>query len=229
MAEAELPNVYGRQLSSEQIAAGEHRDLVGGLWEQAGSLQLGFLAARGLRPSMRLLDLGCGCLRGGLHLIGYLDPGCYFGLDVNASLLAAGRLELERAGLGGRLPAANLLCNGGLEGWRFGVEFDVVLAHSLFTHLPPPWLCRGLVELARCVRPGGQCYVTYFERPDAWPAEQPLEHQPGGIRSYSDRDPFHYRVEELRCAAEGLPWELEVLGDWGHPRGQRMALYTRSR
>jgi len=226
---APLPNVYARQLTPLEIAAGAHRDFVGGLWDVAGRPQLDFLVAQGLRPRMRVLDLGCGCLRGGLHLVAFLDPGRYYGVDVNASLLAAGRLEVEMAGLADRLPPANLLRNGALEGWRFGVDFDVVLAHSLFTHLPPPWLRRGLGEMERCVPQGGRFFATYFEWPEGWPAEEPLEHPLGGIVSYSDRDPFHYRVEDLRRCAAGLPWELEVIGEWGHPRDQRMALFTRIR
>src|SRR6476619_7354649 len=103
------PNVYGHRLSPLDIAAGRHRDFVGGLWDLAGTHQLRFLVAHGLRPWMRLLDLGCGCLRGGIHLVRFLDPGRYYGIDVNASLLAAAWLELELAGLRPRLPAGNLL------------------------------------------------------------------------------------------------------------------------
>ncbi|HXT52374.1 MAG TPA: class I SAM-dependent methyltransferase [Thermoanaerobaculia bacterium] len=224
-----LPNVYARQLTPLEIAEGKHRDLVGGLWDLAGPQQLRFLVARGLRPWMRLLDLGCGCLRGGLPLVQFIDPGRYYGIDVNASLLAAGLLEVEVAGLADRLPPGNLLRSDALEGWRFGVDFEVVLAHSLFTHLPPAWLRRCLGEMERYVPPGGRFFATYFEWPEGLPAEDPLEHQPGGIVSFADRDPFHYRVEDLRRCAAGLPWELEVIGEWGHPRDQRMALFTRIR
>jgi SAM-dependent methyltransferase len=222
------PNVYGRELSAEEIAAGKHRELVGGLWDEVGPRQLEFLVARGLRPGMRMLDLGCGCLRGGIHLVRFLDRGNYYGIDVNASLLAAGRRELEEAGLGDRLPSGNLLRNDGLEGGRFGVDFDVVLAHSLFTHLPAAWLRRYLSEAVGHVPAGGRVFVTYFEWPEGWPAGEPLRHEPGGIVTFADRDPFHYRVEDLRRCAAGLPWELQVIGEWGHPRDQRMASYTRS-
>jgi SAM-dependent methyltransferase len=221
------PNVYARQLSADEIAAGRHRHLVGGMWDEVGPRQLEFLAGQGLRPSLRLLDLGCGCLRGGIHLVRFLAPGNYYGIDVNESLLAAGRLELEAAGLGDRLPPGNLLCDDRLGGGRFGVDFDVVLAHSLFTHLPAAWLRRYLHEAPGHVAAGGRVFVTYFEQPEGWPAAAPLPHQPGGIVSFADRDPFHYRVQDLEACTVGLPWKLEVIGEWGHPRDQRMALYTR--
>ncbi len=58
-------NQYYQQLTQEQIDAGTHRDMVGGMWEEIGRLQFEFLRARGLKPSHRLLDIGCGSLRGG--------------------------------------------------------------------------------------------------------------------------------------------------------------------
>lgn len=222
-----LPNKYLQQLSAEEIAAGGHREFVGGLWEHVGALQFGFLVGRGLKPRMRLLDLGCGCLRGGVHFIRYLDPGHYFGMDVNPSLLTAGWNELEKAGLRERLPEGNLLANGNFEAWRFGTDFDFVLAQSVFTHLSADWLRNCLGELSRCVRPGGQFYMTYFECPADWPVSQPRTYEPHGGTTYPDRDPFHYRVEDLRACAADLPWRMEPLGGWGHPRGQHIVLYVR--
>ena len=95
-----LPHGYGRQLTDEEIAKGVHRKFVGGMWERIGRHQFDFLRDRGLRPEHRLLDVGCGALRGGVHFIRYLNVGGYYGIDINASLLAAGRdVELPAAGL----------------------------------------------------------------------------------------------------------------------------------
>lgn len=49
------------------------RGKVGGMWEEIGMLQFQFLVAQGIRAEHRLLDVGCGCLRGGIHLTGYLS------------------------------------------------------------------------------------------------------------------------------------------------------------
>ncbi len=146
---------------------------------------------------------------------------------MNESLLTAGWGELERVGLRERLPPGNLLASGHFEAWRFNVNFDFVLAQSVFSHLSADWLRECLGELTRCVRPGGQFYATYFECPADWPAFQPRTYEPHGGTTYPDRDPFHYRVDDLRRCAEGLPWRMEALGGWGHPRGQHMALYVR--
>lgn len=95
-------NDYGRQLSPAEIETKEHRNLVGGLWEELGTLQFNFLKDHGLQPHHRLVDLGCGALRGGLHFIRYLDAGHYYGIDINASLIEAGKRELDQEQLGAR-------------------------------------------------------------------------------------------------------------------------------
>jgi SAM-dependent methyltransferase len=121
----QVPNVYARELSSGEIAQEAHREFVGGLWDEIGALQLNFMIRQGLRPDMRLLDLGCGCLRGGVRFLQYLERGNYYGIDSNASLLrAAWEIELPRAGLEGCIARKNLLLNCDFEAWRFGVSFD---------------------------------------------------------------------------------------------------------
>ncbi len=66
-------NNYHRELSIKEIEEKAHRGLVGGLWDELGKLQLDFLTESGLKPSHKLLDIGCGCLRGGVHYVKYLE------------------------------------------------------------------------------------------------------------------------------------------------------------
>ena len=56
-------NVYGRSLTAQEVAAGAHRDFVGGMWDEVGALQFEYMQSAGLRPGHRLLDMGCGALR----------------------------------------------------------------------------------------------------------------------------------------------------------------------
>src|SRR6476619_314261 len=89
-----------RDLIDNEVREGRHRAVIGGMWEEIGALQLGFLVSQGLARSDKLLDIGCGCLRGGVHLVEYLDASNYYGVDINESLLQAGyQVELARAGL----------------------------------------------------------------------------------------------------------------------------------
>ena len=50
---------------AKSVEDGKHRDVVGGLWEEIGCLQLSVLKRIGLQKSHTLLDIGCGSLRGG--------------------------------------------------------------------------------------------------------------------------------------------------------------------
>ena len=219
-------NSYGRELTAEEIAAARHRDFVGGMWDEIGALQFEFLKGRGLRPSHRLADVGCGALRGGVHFVRYLEPGHYYGLDVNASLLEAGRRELAAAGLADRAP--HLIADGGFALARFGVLFDVALAVSVFTHLPMNHIVRCLVETRAALRPGAVFYATYFEAPGN-PHLAPLPHAPGGIVTHYDADPYHYAFAQVQWMAAAAGMAVELVGPWGHPRDQRMLAFTAAR
>lgn len=225
-------NSYWKQLSAEEIAAGGHRDFVGGLWDEMGQLQADFLCSRGMQPGDHLLDMGCGALRGGLHYLRYLQPGRYCGVDINASLIQAGRREIELAGLQDR--DASLAVSDDFDATGFGVRFDYAIAVSLFTHLPAAMIGRCLQQVAPVLRGGsgtgpgrGVFYATWFEAPaDDHAAE--LVHQPGGVRTYRDSDPFHLSFAELSALATSAGLVAERIGDWGHPRAQMMAAFRRA-
>lgn len=216
-------NDYGNQLTPDGIAAKQHRDAVGGLWEQMGVLQFEFLRSRGLQPGHRLADIGCGCLRGGLHFIDYLDPGRYHGLDINASLIEAGQVEVAERGLTDKAP--QLLVDDGFRLHRFGQPFDYMLSVSVFTHLPMNHILRCLVEARKCLKPAGQYYASYFEAPSCVHLA-PLAHQPGGVVSHFDQDPYHYSFEEVTWMAAQAGLRARRIGEWNHPRNQMMAVLS---
>ena len=216
-------NVYGRQLSPDEIAAKEHREFVGGLWDELGALQFGFLRSQGLLPRHRLLDLGCGALRGGIHFIRYLDAGHYYGMDINASLIEAGKRELEEYRLEGKHP--HFLVNDKFELSGFATMFDSAIAISVFTHLPMNHIVRCLAEVRKVLRPEARFFASYFEAPVA-ACLQPLAHAPGNIVTNFDADPYHYAFEEVQWMAGSARLRVELIGEWGHPRGQRMLSFS---
>lgn len=216
-------NKYGRNtLSDKQIAAEQHRKRVGGLWDEVGQLQFHFLVRHGLTPDSYLLDVGCGALRGGIHFVRYLEPAHYFGIDVNASLLRAGlEHEIPQAGLSDRLPAEHLHATDRFE-CDFGVSFDFALAVSLFTHLPLNHIRLCLYRLANVMQPGGRFFASFFEMPQNHPFDQPRG------KRYPERDPYHYRPSDLEWAATSVAaWDFRYIGDWDHPRGQRMVEFRK--
>jgi len=211
-------NPYWRQLTSEEIAAGLHRDAVGGLWEEMGELQFEFLRQQGLLPEHRLLDVGCGSLRGGLFFINYLNSENYYGLDINESLIVAGQQELNLAGLTEKSP--HLLVTPTFAASEFGVQFDFILAQSVFTHLFMNHIVRCLVEMKSVLQPEGRFYATFFEVPDVAQIRD-VVHQPGGIVTHLDSDPFHYSFEEMSWFALQVGFEVERVSNWQHPRSQK--------
>lgn len=212
-----------------QALGTDHRAVVGGLWESMGRLQLEFLERQGLEPEHRLLDVGCGSLRAGVHFVRYLEPGHYFGLDISDSMIERGRAELAAAGLSGRGP--RLLVDDSFSFELLGSDFDFAIAQSVFTHLPLNSIHRCLVNIAGVLRPGGRFYATIFEqerepndlRPQRWATDDGLT-----LETWPDRDPYHYRPEALLELCRELPLQFEYIGEWGHPRRQRMLQFTRS-
>jgi SAM-dependent methyltransferase len=221
-------DVTRREPTPEEIAAGVHRESVSAIRAEPGRVQLEFLQVQGLTPQSTLLDVGCGSLRAGLHFVRFLEPGRYYGIDANASLLRAGlEEELPRAGLTGRLTADHLLADEAFDGSRFGVAFDYAVAQSLFIHLPLVRIAHALNELARCLPPGGRLYAIFIEGRGTPPPES-IRHERAGFTSFRDRDPFHYRFRELAGLCAGLPWNPVYLGSWGHPP-ERMIRFERTR
>lgn len=211
------------------ILQGRHRELIGGLWDEMGQLQLDFLISHGLLPHHRLLDIGCGVFRDGVKLIPYLDPGGYWGIDKNESLLNVGwDLEIKRYGLTARQPRDQLVCLDDFQFSRLGVRFDYAIAQSLFTHLSLNRVRRCLARLAPCLVEGGRLFATFFEVPPGRDREDEQLHTPGGLVSHSDRYFYHYDMDDFTFVTRDLPLRVERIGDWGHPRGQNMVMMTRT-
>lgn len=218
-------NAYSSRLSRAAIAAKRHRLQVGGMWDEIGMLQFQHLVAEGLKPHHRLIDVGCGAMRGGIHFARYLDPGHYYGTDINDRLIeAALSVEVPAAGLVDRMPPENLRVTGDFDA-RFGVQFDFALSVSLFTHLPLNHIRLCLARTYQALAPGGRFHATFFRAPDDLPYE--AEYAQRTLTTYPTADPFHYRVHELEWAARVTGLDFRYVGDWAHPRAQEMAVFTR--
>jgi SAM-dependent methyltransferase len=210
----------------QRLRSGRHRNLVGGLWDVMGDLQLAFLKKAGMLPKHRLLDIGCGCLRAGVKIIPYLEPGNYWGIDAEKSLLDAGyQKEIAPAGLRDRLPRSNLYCSRRFLHQRLPAgTIDFGIMNSVMTHLPLNALRLCLENSRTYFKPGARLFITFFELPDGLPFGQ-VHRNPAGGRTTGFSDPYHYYRRDMQWMAEDTPWEARYLGDWGHPRGQMMVEY----
>ena len=205
-----------------------HRGTVRGTkahWDDLGKLQLSYLKEQGLQPEHYLLDVGCGPLRAGVHFIGYLEAGHYAGIDKRGdNLEQARKKELPRYKLEAKNP--HLLVNGAFEFSKLGMTFDYAIAQSVFTHLPLNNIIRCLVEMAKVLNPGGRFYATIYENPNGKKFLGSIQ-QSAGVVSYPDADKFHYDLDTLRSACEGTGLKMAYNGDWGHPDGQKMIVFSR--
>ena len=59
-------------------------------FEEGGREQLSYLQRAGATPSSKVVDLGCGVLRGGYWIIHFLNPGCYCGIEPHQERLRNG-------------------------------------------------------------------------------------------------------------------------------------------
>lgn len=186
---------------------------VGSLWEELGRLQFDYLRARGLRPSDRLLDLGCGTLRAGRHFIRWLDPGSYAGLEMSGAALDHARRLVTGEGLADKEPLLLQNPSGALDFAELeGRRFEAVLAQSVFTHLQEDHIAQCFAHLGGVLADGGRFFFTYNEadRPERW----------------SEKDfAYPFRLFRDIAAAHGLAAERQ--SDYSHPRGQVMVIAAR--
>src|SRR4051812_45552136 len=224
-ADGEQPDYSGKEFTPEEIAAGAHRQFIGGVWDSHGQRQLDFLISQGLQPHHRVLDIGCGCFRAGRLFVGYLEPGHYYGVDANHSLMQAGYdVELtdeQRA----KLPVENLRANDRFD-VDFGVPVDYAMAQSVFTHVSLNHIRLCLFRAAKAVKPGGSFFATFFERGTTTAIDTVLN-AANAKPFFTEKNVFWYYRGDLEWAAQFSPWKVKYIGDWGHPKNQRMMQFIR--
>ena len=180
-------------------------------WFALGQLQYDYLIEHGLQPEHRMLEIGCGNLRAGWRFIDHLDAGNYYGIDASPDILLAAQRTLVEFALQDKLPhlmPVDDLTFAALPADRF----DVVHAHSVFSHTP-------LVTIDECLRHVGRVMTDdgFFDL--TFNATMGKEHD-------VVREDFYYQPQTLIALAKRHGFDAQVMDDWT-PRHKQAKLRAR--
>lgn len=193
-----------------------HREYIGGMWDEVGQLQFQFLCSQGMLPQHYLLDVACGSLRLGVKAIPYLDVEHYMGVDKESGLIAAGlENELPKDVRAAKQP--KVLVSDAFEFHKLEQPADFAMAQSLFSHFPPALIHECVKRVYTALVPGGAFYATYFE------VDQPRSNPD----KPHDHGYFAYTKSEMLAFGAANGFESRYIGDWKHPRDQRMVEYRK--
>jgi SAM-dependent methyltransferase len=169
-------------------------------------IQLGQLA-----PDARVLELGCGCARMAQPLTSYLQgKGSYEGIDVDARAISWCQEQITPRFPRFRFHHADVYNStyhrqGKVPPERYRVPFpsaafDFVFLTSVFTHMLTDGVDNYLEEVARVLRVGGRCLITFFLL---------NEESTGLIRDGKSRHFFPYRHQS--CWVQEALWPESVV------------------
>lgn len=127
----------------------------------SGRRQADLLFSAGCRPDSHVLEIGCGCLSAGMHLIERLEPGHYVGIDPNEWLREAALRRSEiRTLVGAKQPV--FLSNYEFDASATGRKFDFVLSHSILSHAAHHQLPLFLKNVGAVLSEPGQIFASLY-------------------------------------------------------------------
>lgn len=189
-----------RKSPEAAVGTAEHAD-----WLRLGQQQFDYLAARRLDPSHRMLEIGCGNLRAGWRFIEYLGPGAYTGADASPDIIQAARATLADHGLEAKRPELVVISDMRFEELP-AASFDVVHAHSVFSHTPVEVVEAAFEAVRRLLKPGGFFDFTYNASADRY--WQVL---------WED---YYYPPEMLEALAAKHGFKARRMKGWKHPQAK---------
>lgn len=198
-----------------------------GDFEQTGEEFLGyFIDLGGLKPSERVLDVGCGIGRMAKSLTKYLDKrGGYKGFDIVADAINWCREKITPKYPNFRFHFADLYNkfynpHGKYKASEYkfpynNESFDFVFLTSVFTHLLPHDMENYFSEIARVLKKDGRCLITFFLL-----NSESVQLLDAGLSA----EDFKYEFDEYRTTDKDTP-EAVIAYDEKFIRG----LYERSK
>jgi SAM-dependent methyltransferase len=204
-----LSNNATSRKSLQQIGDDLHRRgiFTGGPPEQfelLGRMQFAMMTREGIYPWSKVLDIGCGCLRGGFWMIHFLDPGCYFGIEPNSAMVAAGLEEIVGSEtVAHKRPTID--SNDRFDASVFGVRFDAFLARSIWTHASKPQIRVMLDHFVNLTGENAFFLASYLPAKFPWQDYKGAEYRGKSHKSnIGDLIRHSFAWIEKECKARGL-------------------------
>lgn len=173
-----------------------------------GGLQFALLLALGLREHHKLLDVGCGSLRGGRLFIPYLKAGRYYGMEPAKWMIDSG-FDYELGHDIKEMKMPTFIISDKFDFSAFGVKFDYILAQSILTHTSLALMRQCVANARAALMPKGIFAFTImpgdnYSGPEGWVAN-------GKVASY------HPDFVGGFLEGHGL-YSYQI--KWPHPSGQ---------
>lgn len=128
-------------------------------------MQFNILTSHGLREYHKLLDIGCGSLRGGRLFIVYLLEGNYFGVEPEEWLIEDGiNHELGQEII--KMKRPRFTHNSDFDFSVFNQNFDFIVAQSIFTHTSIDQMKICLDNVKKVLNNDGKFFLTYKKGPE---------------------------------------------------------------
>lgn len=193
------------------------KQAIGGKWDEVGPHQLHFLKTQGLKPESKMLDVGCGSLRGGIHFISFLDKGNYTGMDISANLLKVAKKHLQEHDLESKSP--RLVQTNDMHFDEFDNDkFDFLNAQSVLSHMPREDIVEMFSNLHKVMHETSVFIATYKE----------LKEGKTDYHSSVNELNFHYTLEMLQEIADEAGFKAEKIHDPDMSRTQSILRITKS-
>jgi hypothetical protein len=156
---------YFAELAQKNIQSGRTHptlgdNLAGEKFGVSGHQTFMLLTRRyGIQPGDICVDYGCGTLRVGVHAIEYLDPGCYWGLDISDFLLNEGRKLIGPSLEHSKAPNLRVISESSLRE-AVAAHPKLVFSISVLVHVHPEELSEYFTNIVSLIDGNGVGVVT---------------------------------------------------------------------
>jgi SAM-dependent methyltransferase len=190
-------------VGEREIEEGSYKQYLGGgaeQWERRGAFQVYLLRQKGLLPTSKLLDVGCGPIRAGMHFIKYLDKGNYCGIDFNKDFIKTAIAIAKEPDLAAKAPKFEVVEDFDLR--RIEPVFDYAIAFSVLNHCSESQRMVFLRNIAGPLKRGGRAYISHC----SWLSESSLT------------------GTEMRCTGRVGMHDFDIT-QWGWPEPEKESVF----